>query len=126
MKWMVSEGMADKSVLRKSPPRPAEDRLMTLVAGIHSSNPELTLREIASQLERLHALKKHIEEATDFESVRNAHNVYLAALTAKCYLNASSVRDAVKVRTRSAARAASSEHTSSEARSAAQRVRGES
>lgn len=27
---------------------------MTLVAGIHSSNPELTLREIASQLERLH------------------------------------------------------------------------
>ena len=31
-----------------------EDRLMTLVAGIHSSNPELTLREIAGQLERLH------------------------------------------------------------------------
>lgn len=27
---------------------------MTLVAGIHSSNPELTLREIAAQLERLH------------------------------------------------------------------------
>lgn len=54
VKWMVSEGMADKSLLRKSPPRPAEDRLMTLVAGIHSSNPELTLREIANQLERLH------------------------------------------------------------------------
>ena len=27
---------------------------MTLVAGIHSSNPDLTLREIAGQLERLH------------------------------------------------------------------------
>ncbi|MDV2968138.1 recombinase family protein [Nitratireductor aquimarinus] len=54
VKWMVSEGMADKSLLRKSPPRPPEDRLMTLVAGIHSTNPELTLREIASQLERLH------------------------------------------------------------------------
>jgi DNA invertase Pin-like site-specific DNA recombinase len=53
VKWIVSEGMADKSLLRKSPPRPAEDRLMTLVAGIHSSNPELTLREIANQLERL-------------------------------------------------------------------------
>jgi DNA invertase Pin-like site-specific DNA recombinase len=54
VKWMVSEGMADASLLRKSPPRPAEDRLMTLVAGIHSSNPDLTLREIANQLERLH------------------------------------------------------------------------
>lgn len=54
VKWMVSEGMADKSLLRKSSPRLPEDRLMTLVAGMHSSNPELTLREIASQLERLH------------------------------------------------------------------------
>jgi DNA invertase Pin-like site-specific DNA recombinase len=54
VKWMVTEGMADKDLLRKSPPRPPEDRLMTLVAGIHLSNPELTLREIASQLERLH------------------------------------------------------------------------
>ncbi len=27
---------------------------MTLIAGIHSSNPELALREIANQLERLH------------------------------------------------------------------------
>jgi DNA invertase Pin-like site-specific DNA recombinase len=31
-----------------------ENRLMTLVAGIHASNPKLTLREIADQLERLH------------------------------------------------------------------------
>ena len=51
---MVAEGMADAALLKKSPPRLPEDRLMTLVAGIHSSNPELTLREIAGQLERLH------------------------------------------------------------------------
>ena len=54
VKWIVREGMADKSLLRKSPPRPPEVRLMTLVVGIHSSNPDLTLREIASQLERMH------------------------------------------------------------------------
>lgn len=54
VKWMVSEGMADAALLRKSPPRLPEDRLMTLVTGIHASNPRLTLREIASQLERLH------------------------------------------------------------------------
>lgn len=27
---------------------------MTLVTGIHSSNPDLTLREITGQLERVH------------------------------------------------------------------------
>lgn len=54
VKWLVTEHMADASLLRKSPPRQPEDRLMTLVAGIYSSNPSLTLREIAAQLERLH------------------------------------------------------------------------
>ncbi|MBB6262509.1 DNA invertase Pin-like site-specific DNA recombinase [Paenochrobactrum gallinarii] len=54
VKWLVSEHMADANLMSKSPPRIAEDRLMTLVAGIHSSNPNLTLREIASHLERLH------------------------------------------------------------------------
>jgi DNA invertase Pin-like site-specific DNA recombinase len=54
VKWMVAEAMADPALLRKSPPRLPEDRLMTLVAGIHSSNVDLTLREIAGQLERLH------------------------------------------------------------------------
>ncbi|MFC3721917.1 recombinase family protein [Neoaquamicrobium sediminum] len=53
-KWLVSEHLADASLVRKSPPRLPEDRLMTLIAGIHSSNPELTLRDIAGQLERLH------------------------------------------------------------------------
>lgn len=54
VRWMVSEGMADAALLCKSPPRLPEDRLMTLVAGIHSSNAKLTLREIARQLEQLH------------------------------------------------------------------------
>lgn len=54
VKWLVSEHMADRTLLRKSPPRLPEDRLVTLVAGIHVSNPSLTLREIATQLERLH------------------------------------------------------------------------
>lgn len=54
VKWMVAEGMADADLLRKSPPRLPEDRLMTLIAGIHSSNPALTLREIGNQLEKLH------------------------------------------------------------------------
>lgn len=54
VKWLVAEHLADPVLLKKSPPRLPEDRLMTLVAGIHASNPVLTLREIASQLERLH------------------------------------------------------------------------
>lgn len=54
VRWMVSEGMADAALLRKSPPRLPEDRLMTLVTGIHASNPDLTLREIGTQLEKLH------------------------------------------------------------------------
>lgn len=53
VKWLVAERMAEP-VLRKSPPRLPEDRLMTLVAGIHSSNTGLTLREIGTRLERLH------------------------------------------------------------------------
>lgn len=54
VKWLVTEHLADAALLKRSPTRPPEDRLMTLVAGIYSSNPELTVREIAAQLERLH------------------------------------------------------------------------
>lgn len=54
VKGMVAERMAEPALLGKSPPRQPEDRLMTLVTGIHSSNPDLTLREIAARLERLH------------------------------------------------------------------------
>ena len=54
VKWLVAEHLADAGLLKKSPPRLPEDRLMTLVAGIQASNPGLTLREISAQLERLH------------------------------------------------------------------------
>lgn len=54
VKWLIQEHLADPALLKKSPARPPEDRLMTLIAGIHSSNPGLTVREIATQLERLH------------------------------------------------------------------------
>jgi hypothetical protein len=45
--------MADPALLKKSPPRPTDDRLMTLIAGIAMADPDLSLRDIASQLERM-------------------------------------------------------------------------
>lgn len=54
VRWLVAEHLADPGLLKKSPPRLPENRLMTLVAGIHASNRDLTLRQIAGQLERLH------------------------------------------------------------------------
>jgi len=54
VKWLVKEHLADAALLKKSPPRLPEDRLMTLVAGIAASNPAHSVREIAVQLERLH------------------------------------------------------------------------
>lgn len=54
VKWLVAEHLAEPGLLKRSTPRPPEDRLMTLVAGIHASNPALTLRQIAGQLEQLH------------------------------------------------------------------------
>jgi DNA invertase Pin-like site-specific DNA recombinase len=50
---LVREKMADVELLQRSPRRPPEDRLMTLVAGIAIADPELSLREIAAQLERM-------------------------------------------------------------------------
>lgn len=71
VKWLVAERMADPALLRKSPPRLPEDRLMTLVAGIQSSNPDLTLREIASQLERLHERTPRGGSKWSLSSVQN-------------------------------------------------------
>jgi DNA invertase Pin-like site-specific DNA recombinase len=50
---LVQERMAEAELLRRSPRRPPEDRLMTLVAGIAIADPELSLRDIAAQLERM-------------------------------------------------------------------------
>lgn len=54
VKWLVGQRLAEPALLGRAPQRPPEDRLMTLIAGMHASNPDLTLREIAAQLERLH------------------------------------------------------------------------
>lgn len=48
---MVREKLAAPELIKRSPRRPPEDRLMTLVAGIAIADPDLSLREIASQLE---------------------------------------------------------------------------
>jgi hypothetical protein len=45
--------MADPALLQKSPPRPSDDRLMSLIAGIAMADPDLSLRDIAAQLERM-------------------------------------------------------------------------
>jgi DNA invertase Pin-like site-specific DNA recombinase len=50
---LVRERMAAADLIKRSPRRPPEDRLMTLVAGIAIADPDLTLREIAAQLEKM-------------------------------------------------------------------------
>ena len=50
---LVREKMAAPDLIKRSPRRPPEDRLMTLVAGIAIADPELSLREIAAQLEKM-------------------------------------------------------------------------
>ena len=50
---LVCERMAAADLIKRSPRRPPEDRLMTLVAGIAIADPELSLRDIAAQLEKM-------------------------------------------------------------------------
>ena len=50
---LVRERIEGAHLIKRSPRRPPEDRLMTLVAGIAIADPELTLREIAAQLEKM-------------------------------------------------------------------------
>jgi hypothetical protein len=50
---MVSERMSDAKLLERSPPRSPDERLMALVAGIAMADPDLSLRRVAAQLERM-------------------------------------------------------------------------
>jgi hypothetical protein len=50
---MVSERMANPSLLKPAPRRNSADRLPTLIAGIAMTDPELPLRDIAARLERM-------------------------------------------------------------------------
>lgn len=71
VKWLVKEHLADARLLKKSPPRLPEDRLMTLVAGISGSNRDLSLRDIAAQLERLHERTPRGSSKWSASSVKN-------------------------------------------------------
>ncbi|AUX78671.1 recombinase family protein [Sinorhizobium fredii] len=50
---MVREKLADPELLSRSPRRPPEHYLMRLVAGIAIADPDLSLRDIAAQLDRM-------------------------------------------------------------------------
>lgn len=50
---LVSEKLAEPELLSRTSRRPPQDHLMRLVAGIAIADPELSLRDIASQLEQM-------------------------------------------------------------------------
>ncbi|TCN17630.1 recombinase family protein [Sinorhizobium americanum] len=50
---MVREKLADPELLSRSPRRPPEQHLMRLVAGIAIADPDLSLRDIAAQLDQM-------------------------------------------------------------------------
>lgn len=50
---MVREKLAEAELLARSPRRPPEDHLMKLVAAIAIADPNLSLREIAAQLDQM-------------------------------------------------------------------------
>ncbi len=53
-KHFVAEGLAEPGLLSPARRRPANDRLVSLVAGIARANPELTLAQIGAQLEAMY------------------------------------------------------------------------
>lgn len=50
---MVRERLAEPELIKRSPRRPPEDRLMRVVAGIAIAEPHLSLRGIAAQLDQM-------------------------------------------------------------------------
>ncbi|MBZ6078859.1 recombinase family protein [Microvirga puerhi] len=50
---LVSERMADPILLKPAARKSPQDRLMTLIAGIAMADPNLSLREIGAQMERM-------------------------------------------------------------------------
>jgi hypothetical protein len=71
VRWLVTEHLAESTLLKRASPLPPEDRLMTLVAGISQSNPDLSLRDIAGQLERLHERTPRGSAKWSASSVKN-------------------------------------------------------
>jgi DNA invertase Pin-like site-specific DNA recombinase len=54
VKRLIKEGLASPLLLQPMPQRVPENRLLNLVAGISIANDQLTLRQIATQLEAMH------------------------------------------------------------------------
>jgi DNA invertase Pin-like site-specific DNA recombinase len=50
---LVGEKLAEAELIGRAPRRPPEDRLMTLVASLAVAEPDLSLRDIAAELERM-------------------------------------------------------------------------
>ncbi|OHV80329.1 hypothetical protein LCM4579_22320 [Ensifer sp. LCM 4579] len=50
----LREKLAEPDLLARSRRRPPEDHLMRLVAGIAIADPDLSLRDIAGQLDQMH------------------------------------------------------------------------
>ncbi len=50
----IADGLAEPALLGKAPSRSADDRLMTLVAGMNRANPDMTLAGIGAQLEAMY------------------------------------------------------------------------
>jgi DNA invertase Pin-like site-specific DNA recombinase len=68
---LVREGLADPNLVAASPRRTPEDRLMSLISGIANANPDLTLRDIASQLEAMHERTPRGSSTWTASSVKN-------------------------------------------------------
>ncbi|ATU94395.1 recombinase family protein [Phyllobacterium zundukense] len=68
---LVREGLADPRLIRPSPRRTPEDRLMSLITGIAKANPDLALRDIASQLEAMHERTPRGSSTWAASSVKN-------------------------------------------------------
>jgi DNA invertase Pin-like site-specific DNA recombinase len=68
---LVREGLADPRLIRPSPRRTPEDRLMMLITGIANANPDLAMRDIASQLEAMHERTPRGSSTWAASSVKN-------------------------------------------------------
>ena len=54
VKRLILEGLASRHLIHSMPQRVPENRLLNLIAGISIANGQLTLRQIAAQLEAMH------------------------------------------------------------------------
>jgi DNA invertase Pin-like site-specific DNA recombinase len=69
---LVKEHLVEPYLIERARRKPSEDRLMTLVVGISMANPEMTLRDIASQLE---AMREHTSRGGRYWSPSSVKNL---------------------------------------------------